>query len=384
MTFCVGYNSGECVYLIADTVLSTRDNSVTNRWSEVTSFGEDSGLRAGMVRGEAGLKVLPIGPATLATFSASNVNKVFPILNDFRFALIEKTPLEALSLAAQKNPCIGESVSIMIADASGEPTLICYESLSDKTEECLPGNIAFCGSGVPHLASDVAAVVTELSAEVTDPWHLLTVVLAFLQGESLRNDLIPYGVGGSFAGGYVKESNIVWQPDICYFKYDSSVGRDGITTWIPVYTMFREDVFVIGSSFIDNNRKLIPGADYPPGWIDTWDDLVTNYHDHGRFDYFVFSDTFARRAVILETNKRLDSVALQLKIKEDQSMGLTFSMQLYDALFGAPNIPLYQIKSEFLSDVGIEKEIGRLYEENPRHIASLFVDDVLLRKLDTC
>ena len=379
MTLCVGYNAGEYLYLAADSTVSTNDSKAEALWGTSTSFGEAAGYRDGTVRGEVQLKVLPIGQATSATFTSNDSKKTAAIIAEFARVLEGRSAAEALDLAAARKPSLGVSQQIIVADGRKSPAMCVYDSNQDTVTEVAPNNVLVLGSGRRFVQESLLAVIGELSKTPMDPSFFITTLLAFLQGESLRQNLMPYGVGGAFHGAVVHKGGRFWQPDICYFRYDSTIAPDENDTWEPVYTMFRDDVLSIGSNVKDHLRRLTFGPE-TEAWRRKWRNFVLGYQKHGRFDYWVFCDSSEKREVVLQTMKLRDS-AFQLTILSESRMGFSFSDSLRCSLFDPPTVPLLIGTPEFASEDPVEIDIGKLYATYPHPVASLKVDEIVRQEM---
>ena len=85
---------------------------------------------------------------------------------------------------------------------------------------------------------------------------MLAGVLAMCQSYVVLNNLIAFGVGGTFSGSFVDSSGFHWQPDTGYLLFGAA--EDGSVSQVDgVFTIVREDVLSVWSVLADGSPRLL-------------------------------------------------------------------------------------------------------------------------------
>ncbi len=245
VTYCLGWKTRECAYLVADTAVTSTRTARTNR----TSFGELHRSVGGQNVEEAALKIAAT-PGAAMTFSGDAALGL-EIARVFESTLgcgIE--PREALDRAIKSHTPFGSNKSaslLCVFHEAGKPRLLSFNTKDDQ-------QITEHGDEVVQLGSLKQSVFEQLSEayirEVRNAHIegrlLLTGTLALCQNYGVRNDLIQHGVGGAFCGGFVDSSGFQWQPDIGYLLFKGDVQSPSEVMGC-VFAAVRNNVFVVRS-----------------------------------------------------------------------------------------------------------------------------------------
>ena len=156
---------------------------------------------------------------------SGNVDVGVEAANVFRASLADgRDPFTCLTLAGNGRTSV--SIIVVYCDDTG-PHLIHYagkhycennspcqigsapQHVQDATREFITGRLR-------HTVKGLSKVLIHPDAL---PMVELVSVMGRLQSFGIHEDLIHYGIGGTFTGAFVNQDGVSWQPDILYLRH---------------------------------------------------------------------------------------------------------------------------------------------------------------------
>ena len=254
MTYCLGWKTHACAYLVADTaVTSARAPSMLR-----SSFGEQhvTGERESVEEGA--LKIIS-APGAGLTFSAADATIGFAVADTFRLTLAAGlAPRQALKSAIISNVNPGRvDCSLLCAFVEhSEPHLLSFNRDRDqRLVEHEVGELVQLGSlvGRGNIQPQISdAFIGHLKKADLDAPAPLACALALCQSYGMHNPLLTHGVGGAFVGAYVDAFGFHWQPDMAY----QLVTPDEPPEYPVVFSFIRDDVLIVRSLLADGPPRI--------------------------------------------------------------------------------------------------------------------------------
>lgn len=257
MTYCLGWKTKHCAYLVADTA-TTSGRPLSNRLS---SFGEQHVEAPGANVEEGALKILATEHAALTLCGDSRLG--YSIYDSFGTALeAGAEPRDALQQAVASNvvstPPNLSLLCVFMED--NVPRLVSFNRNQDSAfadheiEEIIQlGSL----NEADHIMCQISdSLIKQLATTDLDGEPLLACAVGLCQSFGLSNILVEKGVGGTFAGGFVDALGFHWQADITYLLYsldDSSSFSQGDS----VFVFVRDSVMVVRSVLADGPARIL-------------------------------------------------------------------------------------------------------------------------------
>lgn len=345
MTYCLGWKTETCAYLIADAAVTSPAAPSKLR----SSFGEAHISGTANNVEEGALKIISAGSAGI-TFSG-DASIGYPFVDAFRYAIdlgVEpKAALERTILSVNVHQDTPLSVLCAFGDRNG-PHLLSFNA---KHDGCIVDHV---GRDLIQLGSLVGSdqeFITRISDDfiqwmkntnLEGPDHL-ACTLGMCQSYGLHNNLLRNGVGGTFSGAFVDKTGFHCQPDILYLLFmpgDNSTGMDGI------FAFNRSNVLIVQSILDDGPARIFVTSEQTEPQDktverarDVYEQSLSAMHRLD-FDYLSFLNTLAPRLAVLEMNNNKEH---RYAIIECQSikfsgntatLGILFSPDLHRFLNG--------------------------------------------------
>ncbi len=256
MTYCLGWKTPTCAYLVADTAVTSGRAPNTLR----SSFGEQHVSGATENVQEGALKIISARGAGI-TF-AGNAALGRAVADTFRMALSAGlAPWPALQSAIGSNISRGDRVDLNVLSAfveHGEPHLLSFNRDNDqRLIEHAPGDLVQLGSlvGKANVQCQISdAFIGRLKTPILEGSSLLACALGLCQSYGIHNPLLAHGVGGAFVGGFVDTSGFHWQPDIAYLLFTPD--EPDFSEHDAVFPFVRDDVLVVRSLLADGPPRI--------------------------------------------------------------------------------------------------------------------------------
>ncbi len=323
MTYCVGWKYRDAVFLLADTAVTKSARPSTTH----SSFGQLHAEVRGEHVEEGLLKLVPLGPGTVAAF-AGDVGLATSCLDFLRDALPTATStsglLQALTLSLAPFPT-DRAVEILIAVTDAESCeLIHWDTL--RGIDPADSDYYQLGSLTSYHADLTPAHLSQLVARNLPTDRMLSVATALVQSYGVHDDLIPMNVGGLVFGVQSRRGVVTWQQDTKFVLYDPAFGFRAIIAAIA-----RDNTLVLSSSINNHTRLLghptsMPRADlWSSDWLRDAEAVLTSGHP----PLWVFISTAGRViTLIFRTNVANESRYVTFKDLGGGKFDLALSPEL--------------------------------------------------------
>jgi hypothetical protein len=309
MTYCLGWRTQACAYLVTDTAVTSGRVPSTR----MSSFGEAHVSEATKNVAEGALKITSVRGAGI-TFSG-NATLGRAVVDTFRMALAAgRAPRPALETAIGSNVNSGDRVDLSVLCAfveHGDPNLLSFNRDNDKRfVEHAPGELVQLGSlvGKGHVVCQISdGFIGELKKSDLDGSALLACGLGLCQSYGIHNPLLAHGVGGAFVGAFVDASGFHWQPDIGYLLFIP--GEPDFSEHAGVFPFVRDGVLVVRSVLADGPHRIFITSFGEP--LETALIRAKEVDQQSlaalrelRFDYLVFLNTGIPVVAVIEMGRR--------------------------------------------------------------------------------
>jgi hypothetical protein len=309
MTYCLGWKTQNCAYLVADTAVTSGRVPSTR----LSSFGEAHVSEATENVEEGALKIISARGAGI-TFSG-NATLGRAVVDTFRMALAAGlAPRPALQSAIASNVNSGDRVDLSVLCAfveHGDPHLLSFNRDNDQRfVEHPPGDLVQLGSLVRrgNVVCQISDVfIGELKKTDLEGSALLACALGLCQSYGNHNPLLAHGVGGAFVGAFVNASGFHWQPNIGYLLF--TPGEPDFSEHAGVFLFIRDDVLVVRSLLADGPPRIFITSLGEP--LETAlirakevDQQCLAALRELQFDYLVFLNTAIPVVAVIEMGRR--------------------------------------------------------------------------------
>ena len=347
MTYCVAWKSNEEVYIIADSLTSSRYKDAFDNESPFSSMGESYGEYDNNYIGETDTKIYFQDNIVVAF---SGVIDIFPDIKEKIMLLGHNTCVDIIMNNLQE--VVGDA-DLIVGIKTEENNKLYH---LNKLEYIEVDDFIAVGSGSD--ITDLNNLMKEFSCMDTDPDYeprkKISAAVAYIQMLSLKNNYLKHGVGGTFCGVYI-DSEIEWNDDFLYFLYDEAFEKKSL-----INVIVRKGTLLTGSDFTgltklfkyeslseDELRKMLRFmhkciASYIPRYVIFYSFEMNNIYfcDIYNQTHTVFLKIFQRRGKIeskveVYTSPYLNENYL-MKNKNDENMIIPFN---YLDMFSVPYIP---------------------------------------------
>jgi hypothetical protein len=240
MTYCLGWKTQTCAYLVADTATTSLRPLSTFR----SSFGEQHVFGATGNTQEGALKVISAHRAGI-TFSG-NASLGYAVVETFRMAVeAGVAPQPALQMAINSNISYGDRPDLSMLCAFVEGCDAHLRSFNKDHDQCfvehVPGDLVQLGSLVGKEENIVCQIsdtfIGKLKQTDLEGPALLACALGLCQSYGIHNGLLELGVDGAFAGAVIDASGFHWQPDTAYLLF--TPGEPNFSEYTAVFPFIR-------------------------------------------------------------------------------------------------------------------------------------------------
>lgn len=311
MTYCLGWTTETCAYLVADTAVTSGRLPSTH----LSSFGEAHISEATKNVEEGALKITSARGAGIAFSGNATLGRA--VVDTFRMAVVAGlAPRPALQTAIASNVNSGDRVDLSVLCAfveHGDPHLLSFNRDNDQcVVEHIPGDLVQLGSlvGSGNVVCQISdAFIGQLKKTDLEGSELLACALGLCQSYGIHNPLLPHGVGGAFVGAFVNVSGFHWQPNIGYLLF--TPGEPDFSEHAGVFPFIRDDVLVVRSLLAGGPPRIfINSLGEPPETAliraTEVDQQCLAALRELQFDYLVFLNTAIPVVAVIEMGRRSD------------------------------------------------------------------------------
>ena len=311
MTYCLGWRTQACAYLVADTAVTSPRPLRALR----SSFGEQHVSGATGNVEEGALKIISARGAGI-TFSG-NAAIGRDVADTFRMASeAGLAPRRALQTAITSSISAGDRVDLCVLCAfmeDNEPHLLSFNRDGDQRFiEHAQGDVVQLGSLVGRrnvVCQLSAAFIGQLKNTDFEGPALLACALGLCQSYGIHNVLLDLGVGGAFVGALIDAAGFHWQPDTAYLLF--APGKSDLLEQDGVFPLVRDDVLVIRSLLADGPPRVIMNSLGEPlevalkhaGNVDRQCLVMLGKL---QFDYLIFLNTAVPIIAVVEMGRRFE------------------------------------------------------------------------------
>ena len=254
MTYCFAWKSNNEVYMVADSVTSTKGSDFEFE-ADYSSMGEKYGEYNSYFVAETDIKIY-IKENYIIAFSGDL--KIFDeIKRNLDLMIGELVQSEIINYLKE---ILGDAeiiLSIMQED-SNKLFLLNKWRVQEITDFVSIGsgkNI----EGLNDVMKNFSTTFPDFHDEdiVDLPRKKLSAATAYFQLISLKNNFLDYGVGGTVCGVCIYEKKIEWNDDLLYFFYDENFKNKKM-----INMLIRNNTILTGSDFTGLTKLFrLPGVD---------------------------------------------------------------------------------------------------------------------------
>lgn len=236
MTYCFAWKSNNEIYIVADSLTSTKSEFVSTENTTLSSVGELYGEYNSHFIAETDTKISVKNNIVIAY-----AGKDIEIFEDVKRYLNEMVDCLTIEQILEYLPDILIDSELILAVKSNNVRLY-YLNTSGFRE--VENNIAIgSGSKIPDLNYLMQDFMVTYPNPNYDPRKKLTAATAYLQMISIKNNFLNSGVGGTFCGVCI-HNEIEWNDDLLYFFYDEKFENKKL-----VNVIVRKNSIITGSDF---------------------------------------------------------------------------------------------------------------------------------------
>ncbi|MFE4123167.1 hypothetical protein [Priestia sp. YIM B13486] len=235
MTYCFGWKSDDEVYIVADSLTSSKSETSFEKEVTLSSMGEAYGEYNSYFIAETDTKI-HIKNNIVVAFAGE--------MNTFEEVKTNLDLMEGyLSFKEIMNSLVGMiGKSELIVGIKHEKNTLYYLNSHGFKEV---GDYIAIGSGnkVPDLNNLMQEFTVTYPEPSYEPRKKLSAATAYLQMLSIKNNFLNYGVGGTICGICIHKE-IEWTDDLLYFFYDENFEERNL-----INVIIRKNSIVTGSDF---------------------------------------------------------------------------------------------------------------------------------------
>ena len=217
---------------------------------------------------------------------------------------------------------------LLLDNRNGKADLFHSSTVDQKIEIVSPGNISLFGSVPDDVKGQIGFWTKEIEKLCISGQDLLTTWISILLCITAHRPMIEQGIGGMFTGVRADKSGIGHHKDILFLQYFSVLGPS--QTMASAYCVNRDRLSLFSGSARTGNI----GPPFPR-WQAKWLDKLTNFHDHGIFDYVTFIDLSSWRFIVIHMAGNMERFDVKFRIN-GELMSVIYSRRLIDYLFSPP------------------------------------------------
>lgn len=281
MTYCIGWKYRNSIFLVADTaVTKTAGFHVSH-----SSFGELHQSIAGENVEESLLKITPVSPGLVITFSG-DVGLAKSIIQFIKtlYASLSDINRVLLSISASLGPFSGSRIVSLIIGNHINDCARLYSWESSNPDQVIEGPDCIWSGSLPPVFAKIAPLLLQEFVSGNIPiQRILPIITSILQSLGIHNNLIKFHVGGIFAGIQLNEAGYRWQEDTTYILTDNTFSQPDF-----VKCFIRDNALVVRSSVGNITRVFF---DYMNDqsvaiWIRKWRDAANQEIVRGNSCYY--------------------------------------------------------------------------------------------------
>lgn len=333
MSYIIGINTGEYVYLLADSAVTAdpRMESVRSDLpqTDYTSFGELEVNTSSRRIYEGALKVINLGCAAVAFGGdialcrsiVSTLKSALLLNNDPRSAFVS-----AISANGPYKHLTRQAKLLLAFPDSPYPQLLTYNVSGDRQiSEVSDTFMVQFGSLKSSFASITPQMISNLDILKNEPHRFLVGCLAFLQSYGIHSYILEQGVGGVFCGLGVGERAVEWQKDILFCMHD---GLDPDLKMVS--SIVRDHVHVARSTITESCKYFGDSINdgLSESWRSKWWDQTFDLPSKGKFDFIVLLNTRFNIITVVEMLKQHEGNYLHISPSPPEGPDESFRLNL--------------------------------------------------------
>lgn len=300
MTYCLGWKYKNNLFLLADTAVTKETNLMVSH----SSFGELHQNIEGKNVEETLLKIVPLSNDSVLTFSGDVIlaKKIIEFIKtSYEYHADMNRVLSSIN--ASLGPFgFDKKVAIIVGNYANErPLLFRWET--SFPEKVIEGpDCVWTGSLPPMFAQIAPLLIQEFIKGNMPTERVLPIIITIMQSLGIHNNLIKFGVGGSFVGVQLNENGYQWNKDSFYVLADSDFLQ---IDFVKSFT--RENALVVRSSVGNITRIFFDYLNNQPTdeWINKWKDSVNVELKRGNSCFFCIMNRQFHNVIIVRSKNCL-------------------------------------------------------------------------------
>ncbi|MBM6601640.1 hypothetical protein [Priestia megaterium] len=299
--------------MVADTAVSTKYFGA-NFSEQITTVGELEEQHKGKFVEEKAIKISNIKDKMVVSY-AGNLDHIERTLEFFEEnLLLNLSVIEILDYAI--NSFSYDDVQFIIGyfDSQEVAHLIYFD-----TRQYIEKDFIQIGSGssVETWSNRVKLQIKQIEQRNFLPDEIIAILVSLLQSFSIKDRLMPLGVGGLFWGCIIKKDGIEWSSDTSYYFYTDAPSNVQLVT-----TMVRDNTGFSLSSF-NSTLKIFLAREHignDKEFIHEWYDKASRRLVEAKTKFLVFYSPFYRQVTLIKLNYNLHNNLFRLWRKENSKV----------------------------------------------------------------
>ena len=334
MTVIAAWKSDEGVMVLSDTGVT--DNG--NARDETSSFGQSCLTYNGDYIHEALLKICVFRETVVLGYASNDVDNALEIIELFKNQLEQNVPVnQALERATVSGAPIGgnRSSAFVVAyiDDTGPQLLHTDTDTVGQVESVDRVQIGSLPSRYLQLTQSLEA---EMDSRGLAIHGRLLALLALMHEFACHEDLISFGVAGTFVGVVLNHEGLLWQPDMGYILYDEEGGsvRTGEIVWVAC----RDGGVIVKQNWPSRFKILLNSFNTrdPDQWDKKWGARLSGQMPLGIPLRWVFINRMWRKVLLLEKRPDTNNYHLAVSLDGQDKAHVRLSDQLNQLLTQKP------------------------------------------------
>lgn len=335
MTYCIGWKSEKCVFLVADSALTGGAAPSFN----VSSFGELHECHRGDMVEEIGFKLMRTRDVVFA-FSgdlqtALRFVKEFNDYHEYFDDVFECFEHTSSAITQSDSYRIVNIMAAFYQDSKAHLVTIRPDAVERITEHDQSVHIG----SMPGYFKDISrSIVGALKHFKISDEHFLVTVTSIVQSFGIFTQLMQYNVGGFYFGVSISADGSKWMDDTSYLLYPPTLDKfDFISGYI------RDNAGIVCSPHTNGIRVFGNSANYKDTQVITTQSIseIFQLTKCGKSLYYVFLCTHERKITIVKTSSPNENKYFKLTTVPDAELNfdIGLSQDFYKILSRPMAIP---------------------------------------------
>ena len=294
MTQCIGWIYKNCIYMVADSAVTTEVPASLPS----SSFGEVYHKVEGKTVEEGLLKLVCINDNIVIAFSGS-VRKATSIIEYIKDAILLNHDIETVINGI--NDSLGpfdkdNGVSILVGIINNNiPIMYLWNSCDMELRKIEDGVVHIGSTDTFH--KELNRIYLSLFTKGNMPTgRLLPIFMSILQSYTVHEYMLNQFIGGIHYGLVLNSDGIMWHEDIKYVLYGLNFSNVNEITCIC-----RDGVVIVRSSITNDTRVLLHSINTarPSEWTHKWEKHINDCFTSGKAKYWVFIGKSYRNITVI-------------------------------------------------------------------------------------